>query len=113
MQIVVSDYGCSDTIIHTVHVFGEYVVFVPNAFTPNGDLKNPYFQAYGLAIEKYDMWLFNRWGELIWHADHIDDQWDGTYHGHVVQDDVYVWKIICYDVNGDEHQLYGHVAVIK
>lgn len=113
MQIVYSDFGCSDTAYSTVHMFGEYVIFVPNAFTPNGDSKNQYFRAYGMAVDKFDMWIFNRWGEEIWHANDINQSWDGTYQGHVVQDDVYVWKIIAYDTNGDEHELYGHVTVIK
>lgn len=113
MQIVYSDYGCADTAYSTVHVYGIFTIYVPNTFTPNGDAKNQYFRAYGLDIEKYDMWIFNRWGEEIWHATDVNESWDGAYQGVTVQDDVYVWKIICYDSNGDEHELYGHVTVIK
>lgn len=113
MQIVYSDFGCADTAINTVHVFGVFAVYVPNTFTPNGDSKNGTFQAYGMAIDRFDMWIFNRWGEEIWHADDIHQSWDGQYNGTVVQDDVYVWKIICFDTDGGEHELYGHVTVLK
>ena len=59
-------------------------------------------------------WLFQDFDVLYqWHADDINQSWDGMYQGHIVQDDVYVWKIIAYDTNGDEHELYGHVTVIK
>ena len=115
MQIVYSDFGCADTAYGLVHMLGDYVVYVPNTFTPNGDTQNDYFRAYGMAIDTdhYDMWIFNRWGEEIWHTEDINQSWDGSYQGHIVQDDVYVWKIICWDTNGEEHQLYGHVTVIK
>jgi gliding motility-associated-like protein len=113
MQIVYSNFGCADTAYSNVKLFGEYAIYVPNTFTPNGDNKNQYFRAYGMAIEKFDMWIFNRWGEQIWHADDMELTWDGTYQGSEVKDDVYIWKIIAFDTNGDEHELYGHVTVLK
>jgi len=113
MQIVSTDFGCVDTVIHSIRVIGEFIVFVPNTFTPNNDTKNEYFRAYGLGIHRFDFWVFNRWGEQIWHTTDIDDYWDGTYNGVLVQDDVYVWKIIAYDVNKEEHEFYGHVTVLK
>lgn len=113
MQIVTSNFACSDTAYGSVHVLGDFTVYVPNAFTPNGDSKNQHFRAHGMGIDKFDFWVFNRWGEIVWHTTDINEGWDGTYEGVVVQDDVYVWKIICYDTNGDEHEYYGHVTVIK
>ncbi|UKN01467.1 PKD domain-containing protein [Paracrocinitomix mangrovi] len=113
MQIVYSDFGCSDTAYGTVHVYGVFSVYVPNTFTPNGDSKNGTFRAYGMAIDTYDMWIFNRWGEQVWHTQDINSSWDGTYNGILVKDDVYVWKIVCYDTEGGEHELYGHVTVLK
>ncbi|MBD3637357.1 MAG: PKD domain-containing protein [Crocinitomicaceae bacterium] len=113
MQIVYSDFGCTDTAYGSVKMFGEYAIFVPNTFTPNGDSKNQYFRAYGMAVDRFDMRIFNRWGEQIWQTEDINDSWDGTYNGVLVQDDVYVWKIVAYDTNGNEHELYGHVTVLK
>jgi len=113
MLIVHSDFGCLDTAIHSIHVFGEFAIYTPNAFTPNGDSKNGYFRAYGMGIEKFEIWVFNRWGENIWYADDMELTWDGTYKGVTVQDDVYVWLIKAIDVNGDEYEKRGHVTVLK
>lgn len=112
-QIVYSDFGCIDTAIHTINVYGEFAFFVPNAFTPNGDSKNNTWRAYGMNVIDYQMYVFNRWGEIVFETQEITDAWDGTYNGVLVQDDVYVWKVVLIDVNGDEHQFYGHVTVLK
>ncbi|MFT4602607.1 MAG: gliding motility-associated-like protein [Arenicella sp.] len=85
----------------------------PDAFTPNGDSKNNTFRAYGMGIQQFEIWVFNRWGENVWYADDMELTWDGTYRGSTVKDDVYVWKIIAIDVNGDEHEKHGHVTVLK
>ena len=89
------------------------MVFVPNTFTPNGDSKNEGFRAYGMDVQDFDFWIFDRWGELIWHSQSMDQPWDGTYQGTLVEDGVYVWKIRCYDSSDDPHEFYGHVTVLK
>jgi len=59
------------------------------------------------------MKIFNRWGELIFESNDLDKGWDGTFHGHPVQQDVYVWLISYRDYKGNPRQQKGTVAVVR
>ena len=113
MQIVYSNFGCADTMINLVHVYGEFSFFIPNSFTPNGDAKNNTWRGYAMDANKYHLMVFNRWGELVWETHDQTIEWDGTYNGVKVVDDVYIWKAEIIDGNQQEHMFYGHVTVLK
>lgn len=68
-------------------------LYVPNAFTPNGDGINETFNAQGQSITSFNMKIFNRWGEMIFETDDLQRGWDGTYKGVMSQQDVYIYKI--------------------
>jgi len=53
-------------------------LFVPNAFTPDGDGLNDVFTAKGSFVDEYDLWVFNRWGDLIFHSKNPAHGWDGS-----------------------------------
>ena len=88
-------------------------LYVPNAFTPNGDGENDRFTAVGENIEELELFIFNRWGELIYES-HYMEPWDGRYKGEIVQQDVYVWRINYkfIDENFFETE-YGHVTLVR
>jgi gliding motility-associated-like protein len=115
MQIVTNEFGCSDTAQHVVEVIGDYLVFVPNAFTPDGNDHNnsfkPVFQ--NVKPDNYDFLIYNRWGELIFEAHDLEADWDGVYAGDMVKDDVYVWVIRVTDNQDLEHEYRGHVTLLK
>lgn len=67
--------------------------FVPMAFTPNGDGKNDTWGIEGRGIETMEVYVYNRWGELVWKGDEKSDRWDGTFYNEPVAEDVYVWKL--------------------
>lgn len=113
MQIVYTDFGCADTAIHSVHVFGEFSFFIPNSFTPNGDAKNPTWRGYAWGAVTYELMVFNRWGEVVFSTTDQTVEWDGTYHGVKVPDDVYVWRCFMLDSEQQEHEYIGHVTVLK
>jgi gliding motility-associated-like protein len=96
-----------------VPIYFDPLIYVPNAFTPNGDSFNEYFKAEGVNILDFEMLIFNRWGELIKRLSSLDDSWDGTYKGIAVKDDVYIWQVRYWDLNGDPHELRGHVTCLK
>ncbi len=70
--------------------FGSPALYIPNAFTPNGNGLNEIFYAYGTDITTFRMRIFDRWGELIFESTDINHGWDGFYKGRLVQNDVYV-----------------------
>ncbi|TND05129.1 MAG: PKD domain-containing protein [Bacteroidetes bacterium] len=113
MQVATNANGCTDTTYVTVVVESESTIFIPNAFTPNGDEHNGMFYAYGTNIEEFQMLIYDRWGNLVYESKDIYKGWDGTYKGDPVQEDVYVWKIIYTDSRSKRHRAIGHVSVIR
>ena len=60
--------------------------------------------------------IFDRWGEMIFQSNSLDQGWDGTFKGkggNVVQEGVYVWKVQLRDEKNNEHDFDGTVSVIK
>jgi gliding motility-associated-like protein len=114
--IALNSGGCPDTICQSVLVKDEFLLFVPNSFTPNGDEFNNLLKAYATGIDDFgfNMQIFNRWGELIWETNDISVGWDGTYNGSVSQDGTYTWKIVIKDPYTDERRSFvGHVNILK
>ncbi|MCB0478642.1 MAG: gliding motility-associated C-terminal domain-containing protein [Crocinitomicaceae bacterium] len=114
-QIVFNDIGCSDTVWLWVVIDPSFNVFIPNAFTPDGDDYNNYFYPVmtNASPNDYSFMIFNRWGELIYEGRNLDDKWDGRYQGKIVQDGVYVYKVLVRDLNEEKHDFVGHVSVLR
>jgi gliding motility-associated-like protein len=87
-------------------------VFVPNAFTPNGDGTNDSFRVKGLYIRDYHIKIYDRWGTRIFESSSLNDNWDGTYkHGKPLMDS---YKYIIY-VRGVDNKTYfldGWVTIL-
>ena len=114
-QYVQNIYGCKDSITETVTILDAFTFYIPNSFTPNGDGLNEGFKGTGIGIDDatYNMWIFDRWGLMIFHATGLETSWDGRLNGVKVQEDVYVWKIHFDDVFNKAHDYHGTVTVLK
>jgi len=116
-HIVINDFGCSDTSIIYFEVVDPITVYVPNAFTPDGDeFNNVFIPIIRGQIDEYTfhLELFNRWGELIFESHNLNVGWDGTYNSFVVQNGIYVWVIKFKELDTDnKHEYKGHVLLIK
>ena len=113
---VVSTQGCSASVVKPVVINPDYTLYVPNAFTPNSDGKNEVFKAEGEGITNFKMYVFDRWGLLLFYSDDINTGWDGHYQGkgtNILQQDVYVWKIEAYDFNNIPKNLHGTVTLLR
>ena len=100
-----------------IEVEEELIFYIPNSFTPDDDGHNETFKAVfysGYDPYQYTMYIFNRWGEIIWECHDVSVGWDGSYGGNIVQDGTYTWKIEFKTTMNDEHKMYtGHVNVIR
>ena len=105
--------GCTDTVKGLVRVEDSFSFYVPNSFTPNGDGVNDSFKGYGVSIKNYLMNIYNRWGELIYTTDNYERPWDGRLKSEVVQNDVFVYRIVLTDQHDHKHTYLGNVSVIK
>ncbi|MDG2331752.1 MAG: gliding motility-associated C-terminal domain-containing protein, partial [Flavobacteriales bacterium] len=77
--------GCTSS--DTVVIYLDGSLYVPNAFTPNGDGNNDFFAIQGLEIVKFQVRIFDRWGLQLFYSDNISDHWNGIYKGEPVQVD--------------------------
>lgn len=115
-QIVINEFGCTDTAFSTIRLFGETSLYVPTAFTPNDDGKNDVFRAYGFHVFEYELQIFNRWGELIFETDDIMEAWNGTKFnegGPICKSEVYVWRIAYRDIDRVRHRIRGRVTLLN
>ncbi|HEY8400070.1 MAG TPA: gliding motility-associated C-terminal domain-containing protein, partial [Cytophagaceae bacterium] len=71
----------------------EPKLFIPNAFTPNGDGNNDRFTLFGSNLLSFDFKIFNQWGEVVFVTNRLDESWDGTYRGKPVPDGAYAWRV--------------------
>ena len=108
---VIDANGCENR--DTVMVYLDGSLYVPNAFTPNGDGKNDFFVILGKEIVRFNLRIFDRWGLQLFSSDNMENQWDGKYQGEIVQVDTYVWSIEYEDSWGRIGSLKGHVSVIR
>ncbi len=69
-------------------------IYIPNCFTPNGDGLNDEFKIETLAeFNEFKMYIYNRWGELIFESGDINKGWNGTFKGKIVPNGVYVYLV--------------------
>jgi gliding motility-associated-like protein len=114
---ITNSFGCTGDTVHPICIGPDYSIFIPNAFTPNDDNKNDVFNVKGAGIdpENFEMWIFDRWGNMIYFTDDLYKGWNGhaNYGSEVAEEDAYVWKIKCKDVFGNKHSYIGHLSLIK
>jgi gliding motility-associated-like protein len=115
--LTVSDGICSKTDTVEVKVFqlicsGEYL-FIPNAFTPNGDNFNDVLYLRGHNIEKMIFRIFDRWGEMVFESTDKNIGWDGTFRGKKLDPDVYDYYLDITCVGGLKEVIKGNVTLMK
>jgi gliding motility-associated-like protein len=115
ITLIVSNTVCTDTFVNCIVVEPEMTIFVPNAFTPNDDGKNDVFMPEGTFVGDFEMWIYDRWGNMIFKSTSVTQGWDGKANGgsKLAQQDVYVWKIRCIDPQKRKREYVGHVSLIK
>ena len=115
--VALSPLGCVDTAYADITVTEEVIFNVPNSFTPDNDNYNEYFlPVFNSGYDPYDfnLFIFNRWGEVIWESHDASVGWDGTYGGVTVPDGTYSWKIEFKTSESDERMMVtGHVNVLR
>jgi len=114
---VINEFGCRASYSDIITIKTDYIFYIPNTFTPNADGLNDIFSPVVTGIDgtEYDLYIFDRWGDIIFHSDSPIVGWDGRANvgNATAQQDVYVWKILTNDVNGKRHNYTGHVSLVR
>ncbi|MDG1253427.1 MAG: choice-of-anchor L domain-containing protein, partial [Schleiferiaceae bacterium] len=78
---VADSLGCADSVTVPIELRMDYYVYIPTAFTPNGDIINDRIKVEALGIQGMHWDIFNRWGLKVYSSDDLAESWDGTYGG--------------------------------
>ena len=113
--MVTSDYGCTDIDSQTVYIESDYTVYIPKAFTPDGDGLNDFFILKGTGIDDFEMAIYNRWGERIYETANIEKPWNGRFKNtaEICKQDVYIYQLWLKDAKGIRHEYVGDVTLIR
>lgn len=101
------------TIIVDPPICGE--LFIPNAFSPNGDEPNQYFRLYGKkeCIESFHICIFNRWGEKVFESHDATFRWDGMYRGNKLNASVFIYYYDIKTIYGTQIHRQGNISLIR
>jgi gliding motility-associated-like protein len=111
---VESQLGCVDTAVYCFDVSG-YVLFIPSAFTPNGDGVNDLFQVVGYGMEYIELTIYDRWGMQVYAGRGTElVEWDGTKGGSPLPGGTYVYLVRYKPVDKEEVEYRtGTVTLLK
>ncbi|MBK8927698.1 MAG: gliding motility-associated C-terminal domain-containing protein [Crocinitomicaceae bacterium] len=113
-QVVINQYGCPDTSWQSLYVIPFTTIFVPNAFTPNGDGRNDVWQPVIYDTEFYEIWVYDRWGQLILNSTDENASWDGNMNGKASPVGVYTYYIKYVDHDtGLPDEIRGHFSLVR
>jgi gliding motility-associated-like protein len=114
---VYDNQGCQDSVLVTVCEDVEDIVFVPNIFSPNGDLENDVLKVFGENLDWVHIKIYDRWGELVFESTSAEQAinigWDGTYEGKVLTPQVFVYYLEGAYLEGNSFFIQGNITLVK
>jgi len=113
--------GCADDATILVRVNKDGGIYIPNAFSPNGDGVNDKFMIYGKpegVVEIKTFLVFSRWGETVWEYHHFSPNdpaagWDGTHRGQTMNPAVFAYFAIIEFIDGTVKLYEGDVTLTR
>ena len=113
--LVYNEAGCVDSAFMTVKIFKTRPsVFVPNAFSPNGDGKNETLRPIAAGLQRIEYFqVYNRWGQLLFSTTETGRGWDGTVAGKPQSQGSFVWMVKAVDYTGAVYLKKGTVTLIR
>ena len=115
--------GCTQVLQQfvLVRVFDckEPFVFIPNAFSPNGDGENDYLCLRSLAVIDYDIFIYDRWGNKVFEGIRVVPSssntgcWNGTFDGKELSPDVYGYYLKARCVGGEQFTKQGNITLLR
>lgn len=97
----------------TITIFVDGSIYAPSSFSPNGDGFNDIFYAYGRSIAEFELFIFDRWGEVIYYSTDMEEGWDGKRGKKYVKTETYLWLINYKGFLDEQGSISGTVTVLK
>ena len=110
-----NEIGCADSATLMVKVFQTLPsVFVPTAFTPNGDGRNDVLKPIAVGMQRIEYFnVYNRWGQLVFSSQQANKGWNGLIEGRQQSTGTYVWVVKAVDFTGKAYFQKGMVTLIR
>ncbi len=112
---VVNENGCSttETFTNDFEVFQVEDIVIPNGFTPDGDGIDDEVGVFGEFLELDRFTVYNKYGNVVFETNDINQKWDGTYQGEPQPVGVYVYTALVRDELNRQVQLQGTITLIR
>jgi len=110
---VTNECGCIDSSSILVNVAKDCEVFVPNAFSPNGDGFNDVLLVRGFWVEQIEYIIYNRWGQEVFKTTTVGEGWDGRINGVLSTPDVFGYYVKATCRSGEEIIRQGNVTLLQ
>jgi gliding motility-associated-like protein len=130
--LVMSEKGCVDSITKYIKIEPDITVFIPNVFYPKsknnpnsgasdgpcnigGIPCNQHFFMQAAGFESIEIYVYNRWGKLVFQTNNINEGWDGTdlKTKAECQQDAYVYQIFATSFGGKKYEYAGSVTLLR
>ena len=105
--------GTADVRVDVILIQCSEDVFLPTAFSPNGDGANDVLMVRSNSMTELELIIYNRWGEKMFSTTSVNGSWDGTFQGATVNTDVYAYYLRARCGNGEEIVKQGNVSLLK
>lgn len=109
--IVYNEYGCMAK--DSVEIKVTPTLYIPNSFSPNGDLLNDVFKPEYSGFVEIELLIFDRWGENIFRTEDLNGGWNGTYKNVNCELGVYTYKLTAKDIKSKTIEKVGHVTLLR
>ncbi|MGE0635668.1 MAG: PKD domain-containing protein [Bacteroidia bacterium] len=114
---VTSQDGCKDSVQREVRITPDFMIYIPNAFTPDENGLNDGFHVHGEGIkeEGFEFRIFTRWGEQVFATFDVNGTWYGDHNnnGKPVEPGVYVYTVLLKNIHNKVLSYKGHVVVLR
>ena len=106
--------GCNDTLDYSFRISDSSSVTLPNVFTPNNDSVNDVFKPKIRGIKELNLWVYNRYGTIIYTNNKINSFWDGyTTSGEPCQAGLYFCVCEAIGFDGKSYKLKGNITLLR
>jgi gliding motility-associated-like protein len=107
--------GCDDSSCVTVTVVDNLCkpIYLPNAFSPNGDLEDDTLFVYGTCIKEMKLIIYNRWGQKVFESNSQPEGWDGMYKGKLEDSAVFAYYLTYTLDDGTAGKKQGNISLVR
>jgi len=110
---ITNSIGCITVDTQLVKTYKKIDIYLPSAFTPNGDGLNDYLRPLLLGFQKVNYFrVYNRWGQLLFESASDFPGWDGKFKKQIQEPQTIIWMVEAIDLDGKLHQKTGTTLLL-